>query len=183
MRDLTANEHIALKLLLVDDQREITQALKEGLEPAGHSCVAYQNPRKALQRFKREPFDAVITDLRMPDLDGIQLMLAVRELRPETPVIILTGYADIQNAISAVNNGAFAFLQKPVKLTELLETLSQIERKLKSNRIIGMQPAGPGVWLRQMGAIPRVNVPSPLVDRSPDQRSPGRPVLTVRLKG
>jgi two-component sensor histidine kinase len=128
-----------MKLLLVDDQEGITQVLKEGIEPAGHECIRYQNPRKALIHFKREYFDAVITDYRMPDLDGIQLLRAIQEVRPDTPVIILTGYADAQNAISAVNNGAFAFLQKPIQLQELLETLSKIERKIQQHRLPGIQ--------------------------------------------
>jgi two-component sensor histidine kinase len=127
-----------MKLLLVDDQMGITQVLKEGIEPAGHECILYQNPRKALQHFKREYFDAVITDYRMPDLDGIQLLKAIQEVRPETPVVILTGYADTQNAISAVNNGAFAFLQKPIKLHELLETLSKIEQKMQRHQLAGI---------------------------------------------
>jgi two-component sensor histidine kinase len=128
-----------MKLLLIDDQTGITQALKEGIEPAGHECILYQNPRKALLHFKREYFDAVITDYRMPDLDGIQLLKAIQEMRPETPVIILTGYADAQNAISAVNNGAFAFLQKPIQLQELLESLSKIEMKNQRHQLTGIQ--------------------------------------------
>jgi DNA-binding NtrC family response regulator len=163
-----------LKLLLVDDQQEITQVLTEGVEPAGYECVSFQNPRKALQRFKREPFDAVITDLRMPDMDGIQMLRAVRELRPETPVVILTGYADVQNAISAVNDGAFAFLQKPVKLSELLETLSRIERKIKSHRIIGKQISPSrvrDVWFQQLTAVSGVNVPLQPGDATPAAKS------------
>lgn len=123
-----------MKLLLVDDQRDITQALKECIEPAGHECRAYQNPRKALQHFKRESFDAVICDLRMPELDGIQLLTAIQQLRPGTPVVVLTGYADRDSAISAVNHGAFAFLQKPVKLNDLLDTLSRIGRLKRLGR-------------------------------------------------
>jgi len=186
MQARKANEHSSLKLLLVDDQQEITQVLKESIEPAGHTCVSYQNPRKALQRFKRESFDAVITDLRMPEFNGIQLMRAIREISPETPVVILTGYAELENAIAAVNSGAFAFLQKPVKLRELLDTLSRIDRKMKSHRLSGMHlttPRGPDIWFRPLSAVPRLNVPLPQADGAPDARSPETPVQPLKMKG
>jgi DNA-binding NtrC family response regulator len=128
MKPATNHENHGMKLLLVDDQLDITRVLKEFIEPAGHKCRSCQNPRKALQHFKREHFDAVICDLRMPDLDGFQLLKAIREIKPATPVVILTGYADADSAASAFDRGAFAFLQKPVKLHELLEILSRIER-------------------------------------------------------
>jgi DNA-binding NtrC family response regulator len=117
----------------VDDQRDLP-ALKEWIEPAGHECCAYQNPRKAFQHFKRETFDAVICDLRMPEVDGLQLLNAIQEFKPGTPVVILTGYADVESAISAVNQGAFAFLQKPIKLRELLDTLTRIGRMKRLRR-------------------------------------------------
>jgi DNA-binding NtrC family response regulator len=119
----------SMRLLLVDDHQDITRALKEGIEPAGHECVACKNPRKALHRFKKESFDAVICDFRMPELDGLQLLSAMREFKPGTPVVILTGTTDIQSAASAVDSGAFAFLQKPVRIHELLEMLSRIDRQ------------------------------------------------------
>jgi two-component system, NtrC family, nitrogen regulation response regulator NtrX len=131
VKTVTLAQNQRMKLLLVDDQQDITRVLQECIEPAGHECRAYQNPLRALQHFKRESFDAVICDLRMPELDGIELMTAIQELRPGTPVVILTGYADRESAISAVNRGAFAFLQKPVKIHDLLDTLSRIGRVIR----------------------------------------------------
>jgi DNA-binding NtrC family response regulator len=70
----------------------------------------------------------------MPEMDGLQLLTAIQDFKPGTPVVILTGYADIESAIAAVNRGAFAFLQKPIKLHKLLDTLARIAR-LKRLRI------------------------------------------------
>ena len=141
MKSAVNNQNLGMKLLLVDDQQDITETLKEWIEPAGHECFAYQNPRKAFLHFKREPFDAVICDLRMPEVDGLQLLTAIQEFKPGTPVVILTGYADVESAISAVNQGAFAFLQKPIKLRELLDTLARIGRLKRLGRNKG-NPAG-----------------------------------------
>ena len=106
-----------MKLLIIDDQPQVTNSLKEAIEPGGHECVIFNHPQKALNHFEKEYFDVVLTDLKMPDMDGIQVLRMIQQLRPGTPVIILTGYADTHNTIDAVNYGANAFFQKQVKIS------------------------------------------------------------------
>jgi two-component sensor histidine kinase len=122
-----------MKLLIIDDQPQVTNSLKEAIEPGGHECVIYNHPIKAITHFQKEYYDVVLTDLKMPEMDGIQVLKMIQKERPGTPVIILTGYADTQNAIEAVNSGAYAFFQKPVHIQELLEILKKIELKLQEN--------------------------------------------------
>ncbi|MDM7925369.1 MAG: response regulator [bacterium] len=116
-----------MKILLIDDQPDVMQSLKDAIEPAGHECVLYQNPAEAVGRFQADHFDAVITDYKMPQMDGIRVLKAVQQSKPGIPVIILTGYADTEGAIEAVNNGAYAYFQKPVDIKRLFKTIAGLE--------------------------------------------------------
>jgi len=122
-----------MKLLIIDDQVDVTHSLKEAIEPGGHECILYNNPQEALEHFKQNHFDAVVTDLKMPEMTGISLLRSIQESKPETPVVILTGYADVTNSIEAVNLGAYAFYQKPLNLKQFLNTLTEIECKLSKD--------------------------------------------------
>jgi two-component sensor histidine kinase len=128
-----------MKLLIIDDQPQVTNSLKEAIEPGGHECIIFNHPQKALSHFEKEYFDVVLTDLKMPDMDGIQVLRTIQQLRPGTPVIILTGYADTGNTIDAVNFGAHAFFQKPVQINELMESLHFIEKKIHENLLKEIQ--------------------------------------------
>ncbi len=123
-----------MKLLLIDDQINVISSIKEAIEPAGHTCVLCEKPELALRLFKENPFDVVITDYRMPGMNGIEVLKKVQNTRPETPVILLTGYADVNNAIDAVNHGAYAFYQKPIKIKQLLAAVLEIERKVHNRK-------------------------------------------------
>ncbi len=118
-----------MKLLLIDDQKDVTLSLKEAIEPGGHECVMYSNPRKAIEKFKQDNFDAIITDYKMPGMNGIDVLKEAQQQKPGLPVIILTGFADTDNAIEAVNHGAYAFMRKPIDLKTFLNTLEDIETK------------------------------------------------------
>jgi len=119
-----------MKLMLIDDQMPILTSLKEALEPGGYECVLFDQPQTALIRFDNEHYDVVITDLKMPKIDGIEVLKHVQKSKPGTPVIILTGYADTENAIQAVNYGAYAFYQKPIKIHEFIKVLNELDEQL-----------------------------------------------------
>jgi len=123
-----------MKLLLIDDQINVISSIKEAIEPAGHDCVMCEKPEQAIRLFKENPFDVVITDYRMPNMNGIEVLKKVQTIRPETPVILLTGYADVNNAIDAVNHGAYAFFQKPIQLKRLLAAIHEIGKKLHNRK-------------------------------------------------
>ena len=122
-----------MKLLLIDDEFACNESIKQILKPAGYECVLFENPCKALEAFKNDHFDLVITDFRMPEMNGIEVLKEIRKLDPNTRVIIMTGFAEIDNAIAAVNNGAYAFFRKPVDVRDFMETVSKIEEELKNN--------------------------------------------------
>ena len=101
-------------ILVVDDDPVITSLLKATLEQDGHAIVALTSSREAVERVARDDFDVVVTDLAMPELSGLELCQRVLGVRPETPVILLTGHATVQTAIEAMRAGAYDFVTKPV---------------------------------------------------------------------
>jgi len=109
----------AEKILVVDDEQSMTQFLSIVLRKEGYSVVTVNNGRDALEKVKTEGFDVVITDIKMPGMDGIQLLHGIKKHDPALPVIIMTAYASQQSAIDAVNLGAFQYLIKNAKNDEI----------------------------------------------------------------
>src|SRR5689334_18823454 len=108
------------RILVVDDKLAFAETVADGLGDHGYQAVALGSGRAALQRLQAEPFDALITDLRMPDLDGLELVSASRRSSPERPVIVMTAYGAIDSAVESVRRGAYHYLTKPFKNEELL---------------------------------------------------------------
>ena len=107
------------KILVVDDEQSMTQFLSIVLRKEGYSVATVNNGRDALEKVKTEGFDVVITDIKMPGMDGIQLLHGIKKHDPALPVIIMTAYASQQSAIDAVNLGAFQYLIKNAKNDEI----------------------------------------------------------------
>lgn len=123
------------KILLVDDEEEVTSLLKKRLEKRGFSCCEAANGRKALDALEDASFHIVIMDVKMPVMDGISTLQVIREQYPDIKVILLSGHADMQLAVHAMQCGAFGYLMKPVELEELLYKIedAQTQAKLESN--------------------------------------------------
>jgi DNA-binding NtrC family response regulator len=109
----------AEKILIVDDEQSMAQFLAIVLRKEGYQVSTVQNGRDALDKVKAEAFDVVITDIRMPGMDGIQLLQGIKKHDPGLPVVIMTAYASQQSAIDAVNLGAFQYLIKNAKNDEI----------------------------------------------------------------
>src|SRR6266487_831171 len=109
----------AEKILVVDDEQSMAQFLAIVLRKEGYQVSTVQNGRDALEKVKAEAFDVVITDIRMPGMDGIQLLQGIKKHDPGLPVVIMTAYASQQSAIDAVNLGAFQYLIKNAKNDEI----------------------------------------------------------------
>src|SRR5438093_1922870 len=109
----------AEKILVVDDEQSMAQFLGIVLRKEGYHVVTANNGRDALDKVKAENFNVVITDIKMPGMDGIQLLQGVKKHDPSLPVVIMTAYAAHQSAIDAVNLGAFQYLIKNAKNDEI----------------------------------------------------------------
>ena len=125
------------KILVVDDEQSMTQFLSIVLRKEGYHVTAVSNGKDALERVKNDGYDVVITDIKMPGMDGIQLLNQIKKHDPSVPVVIMTAYASQQSAIDAVNHGAFQYLIKNAKNDEIkLVVRNALEmRKVRSENL------------------------------------------------
>lgn len=129
------------KVLVIDDDIELLDKIRITLSYSGITVKTFSNPYKAVDAFKTDKYDAVITDINIPEMNGLQVLKAVHNLDPSACVIILTGHPEEDVKESAMSSGAYAFLSKPLDIEELIQILSKIKlknvsKKAKSNRII-----------------------------------------------
>jgi two-component system response regulator HydG len=107
------------RVLIVDDEREMAEMIADGLADRGYDTVAISSGEEARVRLHQEAFDALVTDLRMPGVDGLALLAEARQSWPDLPVIVMTAYGAIDSAIASMRRGASYYLTKPFKLEEL----------------------------------------------------------------
>jgi two-component system response regulator HydG len=107
------------RVLVVDDHMALAETLAEGLSERAYEAVACASSSEAAIRLERERFDALVTDLRMPEVDGMGLLARSRASAPGRPVIVMTAYGAIETAIEAIRQGAYHYLTKPFTLDEL----------------------------------------------------------------
>lgn len=116
------------RYLVVDDNRDLAENLAEILADEGAEAAVATSGREALEQVRRVRFDALVTDMRMPAMDGADLVHAVRRLDPGLPVLVITGYAQDRALAAARSEGLVAVLEKPVPLARLLALLGAARR-------------------------------------------------------
>jgi DNA-binding NtrC family response regulator len=116
-------------VLLVDDEEQFLQVLSERLTNRGLHVSSVTSGEEAVAMVENENFDAVVVDLAMPGIDGIETTKKIKEKRPDLEIIILTGHATVKAGIEAMKLGAEDFLEKPVDLNILLERISEAKQK------------------------------------------------------
>jgi DNA-binding NtrC family response regulator len=120
---------MGVSILLVDDEEQFTQVLSERMEARGYDVEIANSGPIALKKVKEKIYDAIILDLAMPEMDGIETLKKMVEENPDLQIIFLTGHATLQKGIEAVKLGAMDFLEKPVDLEELLIKVKQASEK------------------------------------------------------
>lgn len=115
------------KILLVDDDKDQLKILSGFLKKNGFDPVTAQNGIKALEEFKKESFSILLTDLKMPEMDGEKLISEINRINPLVKKIMITAYADIQTTVNVMKAGADDLIEKPVNLEKLLEKLKKLE--------------------------------------------------------
>jgi len=113
------------RILIIDDQESIRKSLKLALEREGYVVETAENGREAIMKCKEEFYNLALVDLRLPDMDGIELLTKMRETVPKMAKIIITGYPSQENAIEAVNRGADGYMVKPYAMEELLRKIKE----------------------------------------------------------
>jgi len=117
------------RILIVDDDENIRKVLTTILEEEGYTVDSAENARKAIERTKKNFYNLALIDIRLPDMEGIELLTKMRNTTPKMRKIIITGYPTLQNAIEAVNRGADAYILKPFDMDKVLATIKEQLRK------------------------------------------------------
>ena len=159
------------KIWIIDDDRSIRWVLEKALEKANMEVISYENANKIMSGLEKGLPDAIVTDIRMPGLNGFELLEKLNLEYPELPVIIMTAHSDLDSAVSAYQGGAFEYLPKPFDVDEAVEMVSRAvdlrrETKIKTEssnqpvvktEIIGEAPAMQEVF-RAIGRLARSNI-------------------------
>ena len=104
------------KILVVDDDQDGLQLLDFALQSKGWDVAVASLGSEALELFRKDAFDLVLLDLRLPDIDGLEVMTQIKEISPDIEVIIISGYSSVDKAVEATKEGAFYFIEKPIDL-------------------------------------------------------------------
>ncbi|HCX89882.1 MAG TPA: response regulator [Deltaproteobacteria bacterium] len=106
-------------VMILDDEPIVCERLRSTLEKVNLDVETFTDPNEAIKRFAEKKFHLLITDLKMKELDGIEILKLVQKVSPETKVIIITGFATVEKAREALKIGAYDFIAKPFKLSQL----------------------------------------------------------------
>jgi DNA-binding NtrC family response regulator len=123
-----------LRIMVIDDEAIVGKRLLVALRETGYEVETFVDPKAALERLASETFDIIVTDVRMKDVDGMQILEEARRRSEHTKVILITAFATIEVAREAMAKGVFDFLAKPFKVSELLDTIARAESALPANR-------------------------------------------------
>ncbi|MBW1930143.1 MAG: sigma-54-dependent Fis family transcriptional regulator [Deltaproteobacteria bacterium] len=149
---------MAGKIVIVDDERDMLILLKRIIsEGTDHEVFTFSNPSEALKWLKNNPVDLVFTDLKMPKMDGIQFLKAIKRARPRTCVIIVTAYATIETAVEAIKMGAYDYISKPFKRERILLMIDKALKwtdMVKENLALRRVLAETGNYLPLVGTTP-----------------------------
>ncbi len=111
------------KILVIDDERSIRNTLKDILGLEGHKVEVAEDGEQGFTMASGTKFDAVFCDIKMPKMDGMEVLDKLRENSPETPIVMISGHGDVDTAVESIKKGAFDYIQKPLDLNRLLVTL------------------------------------------------------------
>jgi DNA-binding NtrC family response regulator len=121
-----------LEILLLDDEPIVGKRLKPALAKIGCNVEVFEDPRKALDRINGKTFDIVVTDIRMDEIDGLEILEHVTRKSPRTKVVMITGYAMMAVAREAMEKGAFDFISKPFTPDDLRKVIAKAAQALGS---------------------------------------------------
>ena len=139
-----------MKILIIDDERSIRNSLKEILEMEDYKVDTAENGSDGCEKAEKEKYDAIFCDIKMPGMDGIEVLSKLIEDGVETPIVMISGHADINTAVECIKKGAFDFIEKPLDLNRILITIKNAtdkanlvkETKILKKKIYGKEMIG-----------------------------------------
>jgi two-component system response regulator HydG len=130
-KDTTDLQSIPVRVLVVDDDENHAEAVADSLQPHGYECRVAGSGEKGLALIEADEFDVVITDLKMGEIDGLELLQKAKEELPDAEVILLTGHSSFKSALAAGQAGAFMYLTKPVDISELRQAVERASTRIR----------------------------------------------------
>ncbi|GAB4178683.1 MAG: sigma-54 dependent transcriptional regulator [Calditrichia bacterium] len=129
-------------ICIIDDEEILRVSVADELKDIGHTVIDFGNPQKALEYLKNNPAEVVVTDIKMPEMDGFEVLRRVKQMNPDTYVLVMTAFGSIDSAVRAMKEGAYDYLTKPFEIDEIVFTLKRIAEvaEIKSeNKILRSQ--------------------------------------------
>ncbi|MBP3959758.1 sigma-54-dependent Fis family transcriptional regulator [Gemmata sp. G18] len=128
-----------LQILVIDDDKTHAETVAESLERRGHACTIATGGKAGVAKLEQTPFDVVLTDLKMADLHGLEVVERCKQLRPDAEVYVVTGFADVKTAVEAMKRGAAHYLQKPLDMAELRAVVENSAKRVGTLRDLRRQ--------------------------------------------
>jgi len=123
------------KILVVDDNRELREILEEYLRGEGDHVEGADNGKEALEKYRENYYDLIVTDLNMPELAGMELIKIIQQENEITEFVIITGYASMDSAVEAIKIGAFDYIVKPFRMEELKVVVKNVREKVRLKKL------------------------------------------------
>jgi len=147
-----------MKILIIDDEKAIRNSLKEILEMEDYQVETAENGAEGLAKADAQRYDTIFCDIKMPGMDGIEVLTSLIERGVETPIVMISGHGDIETAVDCIKKGAFDFIEKPLDLNRILITLKnatdkanlQAETKVLKKKIYGQEMIGESEGIRHI---------------------------------
>lgn len=121
----------SLRIPILDDEEIQRISLQDDLRDTGYETMAVESPHLVLELINKESFDVILSDLKMPGMDGITLLKRIKEIQCDTTVIMMTAYGTVETAVQAMKSGAYDYLTKPFSTDELLLLLDRVQKYRK----------------------------------------------------
>jgi len=153
------------RILVIDDERSIRNTLKDILEFEKYQVELAEDGFKALELLRINDFDVILCDIKMPGMDGIELLQKIEEIKPDTPIVMISGHGNIDTAVEAIKKGAFDFIEKPLDLNRLLITLRNAQDKsslISETKVLRKKI---GKRFDMVGTSPQIQKVKDMVDR------------------
>src|SRR5947209_1129611 len=119
------------KVLIIDDEKPHAEAVAESLQRVGYECTIVTSGKAGAARIDEDDFDIILTDLRMPDMDGLAILRKAKQANPSTEVVVITGHGDVKTAVEAIKQGAANYLTKPLDMGELRAVVDKAAERLR----------------------------------------------------
>ena len=121
-----------IRILVLDDEPIVCKRLKPAFQKAGYEVETFTDSASAMARIEEQSFDIVVTDLKMEGVDGMRFLSRIKEISPRTGVVVITGFATPETAKESFHKGAFDFVAKPFKLSDIIDIVKRVEERIRS---------------------------------------------------